>query len=100
MNRIHLLLALMVIATALYLVGVQYESRKLTVQIYKAQDEARKLELEQQRLHVEKRARATPLRVETIARQKLAMQNPSPGMTHYWNASKKGEPDTAVGGLP
>jgi cell division protein FtsL len=64
MIRLNLVLLLAVMASALYLVQVQYESRRLYAEIEKAQNEARKLEVEHERLQVEKRAQATPARVE------------------------------------
>jgi len=45
--------------------------------------EARRLETEHQRLQVEKRAQATPLRVERIARAQLNMRTATPAITQY-----------------
>jgi cell division protein FtsL len=39
--------------------------------------------MELERLTVERRAQATPLRVEQLARQQLQMRNPPPGITQY-----------------
>ena len=55
------------LASALYLVRVQYESRRLFAELDRANAEARKLETDNERLQVEKRAQATPLRVEKLA---------------------------------
>ncbi len=59
-----LMLLLAVMASALYLVHTQYQSRRLFTELDRAVAEARRLETEHQRLQVEKRAQATPLRVE------------------------------------
>ena len=64
MARLNLLLLLAVLASALYLVRMQYESRRLFTELDRAMAEARRLETENERLQVEKRAQATPLRVE------------------------------------
>lgn len=64
MTRLNLVLLLAVLASALYLVDVQYESRRLFAEIDKANAEARRLSTENERLQVEKRAQATPSRVE------------------------------------
>ena len=64
MTRLNLVLLLAVLFSALYLVNVQYESRRLFTDIDQAKALARKLELESERLQVEKRAQATPLRVD------------------------------------
>ena len=67
MTRLNLVLLLAVLASALYLVRMQYESRRLFAEIERPQAEARRLEVEHERLQVEKRAQATPLRVEKLA---------------------------------
>jgi len=83
MARLSVVLLIAVIASALYLVRVQYESRSLYMQIEKAQSEARKIESDRERLLAEKRGQATPLRVEDIAKNQLQMRPASPGVTQY-----------------
>ena len=83
MTRLNLVLLLAVLASALYLVHTQYESRRLFVELDKAIAEARRLELENQRLALEQRAQATPLRVEKIAKEQLKMRSASPSITQY-----------------
>ena len=81
--RINLLLLVTVVASALYLVQVQYESRRLYAEIERSQNEARKLEVENERLQVEKRAQATPARVQQLAREQLQMRAATPAITQY-----------------
>ena len=83
MTRLSIFLLLLVIASALFLVRTQYESRLLYTELDRALAEARRLETEHQRLQVEKRAQATPLRVETLARNKLHMRTVTPAITQY-----------------
>ncbi|MDB5872444.1 MAG: ftsL [Ramlibacter sp.] len=83
MTRLNLVLLIAVLASALYLVRTQYESRRLFAEIDKAAGDARKLELEHERLQVEKRAQATPLRVEKLAKEQLQMRGASPAITQY-----------------
>ncbi len=83
MTRLNIVLLIAVIASALYLVRTQYESRRLFVELEKAQTLARKLELEHERLEVEKRGQATPLRVEKLAKDQLQMRTASPAVTQY-----------------
>ena len=83
MTRLNLVLLIAVLASALYLVRTQYEWRRLYVELEKAQAESRKLEAENERLRVEKRAQATPLRVEKIAKDKLQMRTVTPAITQY-----------------
>lgn len=83
MTRLNLVLLLAVIASALYLVRIQYESRRLYVELEKATAQNRKLEAENERLQVEKRAQATPLRVEKLAKDNLQMRSVTPAITQY-----------------
>jgi cell division protein FtsL len=83
MLRLNLVLLLAVLASALYLVSVQYESRRLFTDLDKARAQAHRLEVENERLQVEKRAQATPLRVEQLAKDKLQMRTVTPAITHY-----------------
>lgn len=93
--RLNLLLTLAVMATALYLVHVQYESRRLYVELEKANAQARKLEVAHESLQAEKRAQATPLRVEQLAKSKLQMHSVTPAITQYVSL-----PETVAGGKP
>ena len=97
MIRLNLVLLLAVVLSALYLVRMQYDSRLLYTQLDRAKAEARQLETEHQRLQVEKRAQATPLRVERIARDTLHMRTATPAITLYVNESV---PAAGAGGAP
>ena len=83
MVRLNIMLLVAVLASALYLVHTQYESRRLFTELDRATVEARRLETEHQRLEVEKRAQATPLRVEKLAQGKLNMRTATPAITQY-----------------
>ena len=86
MTRVNLVLLIAVLASALYLVHTQYESRRLFAEVDRAVSEAHKLEREHERLQVEKRAQATPLRVEKLAKEQLQMRSASPTITQYVKA--------------
>jgi cell division protein FtsL len=83
MTRLNLVLLVAVMASALYLVHTQYESRRLFTELDRETAQARKLETESERLQVEKRAQATPLRVEKLAKDQLQMRPASPAITQY-----------------
>ena len=83
MTRINLMLLLAVVASAIYLVNIQYESRRLFTELDKAQSEERRLASEFEQLQVEKRAEATSARVEKLAREKLQMRLVQPAITTY-----------------
>jgi cell division protein FtsL len=82
-NRINLVLALTLLGSAMYLVHVSYDARRLFNQLDRAQNEARKLDIEHERLKSEKQSQAAPLRVERVARDKLAMRVATPAVTQY-----------------
>ncbi len=101
MTRLNLVLLLAVLASALYLVNVQYGSRRLFTELDRAVSEAHRLELENERLQVEKRAQATPLRVEKLAKEQLQMRSASPAITHYATYSEATAPGAdAAGAAP
>jgi len=102
MTRLNLMLLLAVLASALYLVSVQYESRRLFSDLDKARSQALSLAADNERLQVEKRAQATPLRVERLAKEQLQMRTATPAITHYVtygieSISAAGADDTASG---
>ena len=94
MARFNLFLLVMVLGSALFLVHTQYQSRLLYTAVHRASDEARRLDTEHDRLQVEKRGQATPLRVETLARSKLNMRSATPAITRYIS-----QPEGAAMGL-
>ncbi len=87
MTRINVVLLVMLLASSVYLVRVSYESRRLFAELDRARADERTLANEQQRLLAEKQAQATPLRVEKMARDKLAMRNATPAVTLYVNVA-------------
>ncbi|HEY1393522.1 MAG TPA: cell division protein FtsL [Methylibium sp.] len=83
MSRINLLLLLALIVSSLYLVKVSYEGRRLYAELDRAKVEEHRLDTDYERLQVEQRAQATPLRVEKVAREKLGMRTANPAVTEY-----------------
>ena len=90
MLRLNILLLAAVVASALFLVHTQYEARRLFTERERAQHDARELMTEYQRLQVEKRAQATPQRIETVAREKLQMKQASQAITQYVHETAAG----------
>ena len=83
MTRLNLVLLIAVLVSALYLVRTQYESRRLYVELEKTSALSHKLESDRDLLQVEKRAQATPLRVEKISKERLQMRMATPAITQY-----------------
>ncbi len=86
MTRLGGALLLALIASSLYLVKVSYESRRLFTELDRARARALQLDSEHERLQLDARAQATPLRVEKVAREKLAMRSATPAVTEYVTA--------------
>lgn len=83
MSRLNALLLLALMVSALYLVTIQYQSRRLFSELDRAHAQGRRLAAEHERLQVEKRAQATSARIERLARSKLHMRSASPAITVY-----------------
>jgi len=88
MTRLNVLLLVGLIFSAIYLVRVSHESRRLFADLDKARNEERLLASEFERLKSDKQSQATPLRVEKTARDKLAMRSATPAVTQYVNVAR------------
>lgn len=102
MLRLNIVLAIALLLSCFWLIRTSYESRHLFVELEKAQTQSHELQIDFERLQVDKRAQATPLRVEKLAREKLHMFNNSPAVTHYVSTSASGVVQAAgqQGGQP
>jgi cell division protein FtsL len=83
MTRLNLVLLVTLMVSALYVVRTQYEARRLFGEIERATATARRLELEHQALEIQRRAQATPSRIEKLAKDRLAMRPANPAITEY-----------------
>jgi cell division protein FtsL len=81
-KRQHLLLVLVLLASSLFLVQTSYESRRLYTELDRARSEQARLDSDYKRLEAERQAQATHLRVERVARERLAMRTVTPAVTH------------------
>ncbi len=83
MKAMAFLLLVLLITSSLYLVKTSYDSRRLFAQLDRARNEQRALDTDYKRLDAERQAQATHLRVEKVAREKLAMRTATPAVTQY-----------------
>jgi cell division protein FtsL len=83
MNRLNVVLFVMLIISCVYLVSVSYDGRRLYAELDAARSEEKALATEYERLQAERQAQATPLKVERLARDRLAMRNATPAVTQY-----------------
>jgi cell division protein FtsL len=98
--RMNLVLLVAVMASAMYLVQLQYQSRRLFAEVEKAQSLSRKLETERERLEVDMRSYATPLRIEKIAKEQLQMRTATPAVTQYVKLPQQKAAVSASGAKP
>ncbi len=83
MSRLNVMLFLALLASCLYLVKVSYDGRHLYAELDAARNEQKVLDTDFERLQAERQAQATPLKVERLARERLAMRNATPAVTQY-----------------
>ncbi len=98
MNRLNVVLFVMLIASCVYLVTVSYDGRRLYAELDAARNEEKALATEYERLQAERQAQATPLKVERLARDRLAMRNATPAVTQYvtYSAAAASAPATGA----
>lgn len=90
---VNVLLLIALIASAVALVRVSYDTRRLYAALDRAQAEQRQLEIDHERLQAEAQSQATPSRVEAMARQQLAMRSATPAVTTYVNLPRAAAPE-------
>ncbi len=98
MIRLNLVLLLAVLISAFYLVHLQYESRRLYVAMERAHAVGDRLAADHEQLIVQKRAQATPARVQQLASRQLQMRPAHPGITEYVALPAQGGADGASSG--
>lgn len=86
MTRLNILLLLAVIASALYLVQVSYETRRQFITLERERNLSQRLEQDAEKLRVLLRTQATHLRVEQMARESLHMTVATPAVMQYLTA--------------
>ena len=83
MSKLAILLLVALLGSCLLLVNTSHESRRLFAALDAARGDASELEAEFKRLDTERRAQATHLRVERVARERLQMRSATPAVTTY-----------------
>lgn len=98
MTRLNLVLLVAVLGSAFYLVHLQYESRRLYVALERAKSLSERLAADHDQLFVQKRAQATPARVQQLATRQLQMRPAHPGITEYVSPPAMAAADGTVTG--
>jgi cell division protein FtsL len=81
MTKVNLMLLAVLVLCALSLVTSRHQSRRLYIELTRAQSEARGYETEFGQLQLEQSTWGMPARVEKVAREQLRMQLPTPART-------------------
>ncbi|HEY5798583.1 MAG TPA: cell division protein FtsL [Burkholderiaceae bacterium] len=82
-NRISLLLTVLLVSCALALVNTQYQSRRLFIELERAQAQSRELDIQWAQLQLDQSTLGKNARIEASARNELKMVPLSPSRTQY-----------------
>ncbi|MFC3108626.1 cell division protein FtsL [Undibacterium arcticum] len=82
-GRLNLLLTGLLVICALSLVNAQYQSRRLFIELERAQSQARQLDIEWAQLQLDQSTLGKNARIETNARRDLHMQALTAARTQY-----------------
>jgi cell division protein FtsL len=81
--KINIVLAALLVGCALSLVNAQYQARRLFIELERAQDGARQLDIEWAQLQLDQSTLAKHARIEANARRDVGMVPVTPARTQY-----------------
>jgi cell division protein FtsL len=84
--RLNFLLTALLVLSALSLVNAQYHSRRLFIELERAQALGRQLDIEWAQLQLDQSTLGKHARIEASARRELGMVALTPGRTQYLTA--------------
>jgi cell division protein FtsL len=88
-GRLGILLLTLLVFSALSLVNAQYQSRRLFIELERAQASSRQLDIEWAQLQLDQSTLGKHARIESNARRDLSMVALTPGRTQYLTAGAK-----------
>ncbi|MES2130558.1 MAG: cell division protein FtsL [Pseudomonadota bacterium] len=88
-GKVNLVLVAMLVACALSLVNAQYQARHLFIELERAQQQGRTLDIEWAQLQLDQSTLGKNARIEQIARTELNMVPLSPARTQYLTEGAK-----------
>lgn len=83
MKRLNGFLLVLLLGACLVTIDVSHEVRRLYAELDRARNQARRLELDYERIKAEAQSQSTPARVEAVARDRLGMSPATPAVTAY-----------------
>jgi cell division protein FtsL len=88
-GRLSAVLTFFLVLSALSLVKAQYQSRRLFIELERAQSQARQLDIEWAQLQLDQSTLGKHARIEATARHDLSMVALTPARTQYLNLEPK-----------
>jgi cell division protein FtsL len=88
-GRFSLILTVALVLCALSLVNAQYQSRRLFIELERAQTAARQLDIEWAQLQLDQSTLGKHARIEANARRDLNMVSVTPARTQYLTVGAK-----------
>lgn len=88
-GRLNLILAAALVLCALSLVNAQYQSRRLFIELERAQALARQLDIEWAQLQLDQSTLGKHARIEAVAQRNLNMVALTPARTQYLTVEVK-----------
>ncbi|RJG05042.1 cell division protein FtsL [Noviherbaspirillum cavernae] len=88
-GRINFVLTVFLVACALSLVNAQYQSRRLFIELERAQAAARQLDIDWAQLQLDQSTLGKHARIEDNARRDLKMAAVTPARTQYLTQGTK-----------
>jgi cell division protein FtsL len=82
-GKVNAILTVALVACAIFVVNSQYQSRRLFIELERAQSAARQLEIEWAQLQLDQSTLAKHARIEANARRDLSMVPVTPERTQY-----------------
>ncbi|MYZ42675.1 cell division protein FtsL [Schauerella aestuarii] len=98
MGRASLIVATLLMLSAISLVSARYQSRQLFIEYERAQSQARELEIEWRRMQVARAEFARNTRVDQAATGELGMMPIAPERTIYLQATAQTPSSAQTGG--
>ena len=82
-GKINIVLAAVLVGSALSLVNAQYEARNLFIELGKLEHQAKQLDIDWSQLQLDQSTLGKNARIEQIARSELSMTPLTPARTQY-----------------
>jgi cell division protein FtsL len=94
MGRLCFLVAALLMASSISLVTARYQARQLYVELDRARESSRQLEITWRQLQLDRAEQARNAQVDKLAREKLKMMTIAPEKTIYIHQSSVSQPNT------